>query len=107
MTRATVHVLARLRNQGIVGDGGMAEFLEETLALAKRSRKAVRRELLGLNWKAWRALLPFGLPFCPASSGRQPPTTHPTRITGPGRANVTIRCGLSSTRQVRPRRPPP
>jgi hypothetical protein len=39
--QATVYVLARLRNQGIVGKGGLEQFLEETLAQAGRSQDAL------------------------------------------------------------------
>jgi hypothetical protein len=43
--QATIYVLARLRNQGIVGEGGLEGFLAETLALAERSQDAYLEEL--------------------------------------------------------------
>jgi hypothetical protein len=43
--QAAIYVLARLRNQGIVGDGGLEDFLEETLALAERSQETFLEEL--------------------------------------------------------------
>ncbi|MFD0856415.1 hypothetical protein ACFQ07_29515 [Actinomadura adrarensis] len=44
LVQATIYVLARLRNQGIVGDGGMDRFLDATLALAARSQDAYLEE---------------------------------------------------------------
>jgi hypothetical protein len=42
---ATIYVLARLRNQGIAGEGGLERFLQEVIELAGRSQDAYLEEL--------------------------------------------------------------
>ncbi|MFD0856001.1 hypothetical protein ACFQ07_27425, partial [Actinomadura adrarensis] len=71
--QATIYVLARLRNQGIVGEGGLERFLEETLELAGRAQDTFLAELAESREDPRRAAPPSwrpGRPWPPRRYGR-------------------------------------